>query len=58
MTTADKRSINMEHDNIETVQCLELLGSRIDSNGDCTEEVKERLTFGKESWRSELQKTG
>jgi len=44
-TTADKRLINMEHENIGTVQSFVLLGSRIDSNGDCTEEVKRRSTL-------------
>jgi len=48
MNSADKRSINMEHDNIEKVQSFVLFRSKIYSTSDCIivqEEVKRRLTL-------------
>ena len=47
MSTADKESIKTGQDHIESVKRFVLLGSRIESDGDCKEEIKRRLSLGR-----------
>ena len=47
LPTADKESITMSQDLIESVKSFVLQGSRIDSDGDCKAEIKKSLSLGR-----------
>lgn len=55
MTTEEIHNFNLENEDIEIVKDFTYLGSVINSNRDCSQEIKKRLRLGRRA-REELEK--